>query len=226
MNVAIIQARLNSERFPGKVLEHVAGKPVLQHVIERVRKAALVDHVVVAALRNGGESVIAGHCEEWDTECLLAPHPEDNVLGRFAWAAKKTKADLVVRVCGDNPMVNPAGIDELLAAAIEHGADYTGYRDPDGRPTILRPTGWFAEVVRRGALRRADMELPVASGQREHVTSWMYRNQRQYSCYWLDLPEWYTANDLPDVAIDRPEDIEDLEAWLAEFDNKENWPWK
>jgi spore coat polysaccharide biosynthesis protein SpsF len=223
MNVAIIQARLNSSRFPGKVLEHVAGKPVLLHAIERVKKATLVDRVVVAALKNGGEDVIAGHCEDWGAECMLAPHPEDDVLGRVAWVAKKTKADLVVRVCGDNPMINPAGIDELLETAI---ADYTGYRDADGKPTILRPTGWFAEVVRAGALQRADREVPAGAPLREHVTAWMYQNERQYVCHWVDLPAWYVDNDLPNTAIDLPEDIEELEAWLAEFDNKENWPWK
>ncbi len=232
MNVAIIQARLNSRRFPNKVLAEVAGKPILLHVIERVRKARHVDRVIVAAPRAGGGATIRGHCEEWKTECMVTPHPQDDVLGRFVTVASRVKADRIVRVCADNPMINPAGIDELLEAAAEHGADYTGYRAADGTPMILRPSGWFAEVVRLGALRRADRALATASPSREHVTAWFYQEPRPYSCYWLDschwldLPAWYIDNKLPDTAIDRPEDIEQLEAWLAEFDNKENWPWK
>jgi spore coat polysaccharide biosynthesis protein SpsF len=226
MNVAIIQARLDSQRFPGKVLAEICGKPMLLHVIERVRKAQHVERVIVAAPASGGGATIKGHCEEWEAECMVTPHPQSDVLARFLRVASRAKAERIVRVCADNPMINPAGIDELLEAAAEHGADYTGYRAVDGTPMILRPSGWFAEVVSFGALRRANREVYGPSRAREHVTWWMYQMPRQYSCHWLDLPAWYVDNDLPNTAIDFPEDIEKLESWLAEFDNKENWPWK
>ena len=226
MNVAIIQARLDSQRFPNKVLAEICGKPMLLHVIERVQKAQHVERVIVAAPASGGGATIKGHCGEWGYECIVTPHPQENVLGRITAVAEKVKADLVVRVCADNPMINSAGIDELLRRPSMGRADYTGYRAADGTPMILRPSGWFAEVVSFGALRRADRELPGVSPAREHVTAWMYRMPHQYSCHWLDLPAWYIDNKLPDTAIDRPEDIEKLEAWLAEFDNEENWPWK
>lgn len=226
MNVAIIQARLNSRRFPDKVLAEIGGRPMLLHVLGRVNGAKLVDRVIVAAPRAGGGATIKRYCEEWGAECVVTSHPQNNVLGRFVAVAERVKADTIVRVCADNPMINPVGIDELLEAAAEHGADYTGYRAKDGTPMIVRPSGWFAEVVRLRALRRADRELPIISAMREHVTAWMYRMPRQYSCHWVDLPGWYVDNGLPDTAIDRPEDIEELESWLAEFDNEGNWPWK
>lgn len=228
MNLAIIQARLESTRFPGKVLAEVAGKPLLLRVIERVKEAKLVDRVVVATPRNGG-ATIKGHCDEWGCECMVMPQPEDDVLARFVAVAEKCDADLVVRVCGDNPMINPRGIDELIEAAIESGTDYTGYQTESGSPMILVPSGWFAEVVKSGALRRVDRELTKGIASiREDVTRWIYiaPPSRKYTCHWLPLPAWYVDNNLPNTAIDRPEDIEALEEWLSEFDNEENWPWK
>lgn len=259
MNVAIIQARLNSQRFPNKVLAEICGKPMLLHVIERVKQAKLVDRVIVAAPRDGGGATIRGYCEEWGHECMVTPHPQDNVLGRITAVAEKVKADLVVRVCADNPMINPAGIDELLEVAMadrlwqeqnakaaesageereaaferERKPDYTGYRAADGSPMILRPSGWFAEVVPMKTLRVLDRYLSAHSAAREHVTQPLYdvrmgmlQGRTISRICWLDLPAWYIDNKLPNTAIDRPEDIEELESWLAEFDNEENWPWK
>ena len=226
MNVAIIQARLTSRRFPGKVLAELAGKPILRHVIDRVRQAEAVERIIVAAPKAGGGDAIKGHCDEWGAECVVTPHPENDVLARVVAVAESADASLVVRVCGDNPLINPKGIDELLAEAqLAPEADYTGYMAEDGRPMILVPAGCFAEVATLGALRRLNRQLPVASPQREHVTMGIYTDER-FVCRWLALPEWYTDNGMPLTAVDRPEDLEDIESWLAENDNKEEWPWK
>lgn len=227
MNVAIVQARMTSQRFPGKVLAEIDGKPMLRHVIDRVRDAERVDRVIVAAPKTGGGDVIRARCAMWDAECMVTPHAEDDVLARVLAVAEKAGATRVVRVCSDNPLINPSGIDALLAAAEESGADYTGYQAADGRPMIQVPSGWFAEVVSMGALRRLHRSTRIApSPTREHVTLGFYSDLARYTCRWLPLPAWYVENDLPDTAIDRPEEIANLEEWLAEFDDKENRPWK
>jgi spore coat polysaccharide biosynthesis protein SpsF len=211
MTLAVIQARLNSRRFPGKVLEDLAGVPVLKRVIDRVGQAEEIDRVVVATAQEGGRT-IAGCCGEWETTCVISTGDEDDVVWRFVKVARHFKADRLVRVCGDNPLISPSAIDALCRA---QPAEYIGYRFGDNTPAILQPTGYFAELVTADALSRADLELPQSSGHRPHVTSWMYKSDR-YGCRWLDLPDWYERGKHPDAAIDTPGDLDRVEALLTE----------
>lgn len=236
--LAIIQTRLNSDRFPRKVLADLGGKPVLKHVIDRVRQAAMVSDVVVAIAGDVLGPVISGHCWEWGVRRFLdSGAAEDDVLARLVRIVSSVpprivssvRDGLIIRVCDDDPLVAPSAIDALCRAAKDHpSVDYVGYRDPDGQPMIKRPTGWFAEVVTTRALRRADHELAEGDGHREHVTSWMYENPDRYPCYWLDLPTWYTDNDLPDVSIDTKEDLERVAEFMAseQMNPGMGWPFK
>ena len=108
---AIIQARMGGQRFPGKVLYDLCGKPVLKHVIDRVRQAKSVDEIVVATAGPGAET-IGGHCQEWNIRCLAAFVPEEDVLKRFVFASEDmSNEDWIVRVCADNPLIMPSAID-------------------------------------------------------------------------------------------------------------------
>jgi len=210
--VAVIQARLNSRRFPGKVLADLCGKPVLQWVIERCRQAAHVDEVIVATCEPGGET-IAGRCRHRDVPYLVYPSEQD-VLGRVLLAAETAEADYVVRVCADNPLVDPRGIDQLVRAIVDHPRykrqyDYAGYLWEPGKPAIMVPTGRLAGVVAVDALRRAHGEARSASYLREHVTMWFYLHPEQYALRWVELPEWFTpAMRRQYLAIDTREDLE------------------
>jgi spore coat polysaccharide biosynthesis protein SpsF len=202
---AIIQARMYSSRLPGKCLMSVAGVPLLKRVIDRVGEAKRVGLTVVATCVPG--DTIAGHCSEWDTPCFVSAK-EFDVLGRFVEVCHKLQLrdeDLVVRVCGDNPLIRPECIDQLVDEALASGAEYTGYVLADGTPAITRPTGYFAEVARVDALRALDQRLANA---REHVTAALiYQTRGTNECRWVDTPDWYTA-DTPNTAIDTAEDLQ------------------
>jgi spore coat polysaccharide biosynthesis protein SpsF len=207
---AIIQARMHSSRLPGKCLMDVAGVPLLKRVIDRVTEAKQVDLTVVATCTNGGEA-IAGHCSEWDTPCVVSAKDHD-VLGRFVEVCHQLQLrddDLVVRVCGDNPLIRPDCIDELVERARQGGADYTGYWLPDRSPVIVRPTGYFAEVVKVKALRREDRVLRDDEPHREHVTRIMYLARTEsVSVDEVPTPDWYIPGETPNTAIDTAEDLE------------------
>ena len=203
---AIIQARLNSHRFPSKVLAELNGTTVLGCVVDRVRQIQDVDHIVVATHRNGSEA-IAGHCEDLGVECFIHDGEENDVLGRFVDYLDQCNAagvDLVVRVCADSPLLDPLLADELVTWAGETGGDYMGY-EIDGHPAVLEPTGLVCEVVTVGALRHADRSLTDDEPMREHVTQIMYRKPVHFHCHWLPMPAWYTGERW---AVDRPENLD------------------
>ena len=229
--VAIIQARIESSRLPGKVLLPIAGKPILQHVVERVRTASLVDEVVVAA---GGDGyfTIKEFCWHIGVACYSASWHVGDLLKRFADAAAHIGDELIVRVCGDSPLIDPEAIDILLdRAKSQVKADYYGYELPVGArtdpadgggfevwphlqdtpenrltkpcPAITQPTGYFAEVIAAEALQRAQVEVPEEAGpDREHVTRWFYTHQDAYQCHWEPVPAWYLNCQAPFTAVD------------------------
>lgn len=226
---AIIQARMNSSRFPGKVLHDLAGKPVLKHVIDRVRQAETVEQIVVATAGPGCEAIV-GHCEEWGVRSSqLYLLKEQDVLKRFVFASATLKpTDLIVRVCGDNPLIVPSSIDALVVKARETKADYAGYRNVNKQPMILYPTGYFAEVVTVAALWTANGELESDHPAREHVTQVIYASGN-YHCAWLPVPDWYWDDRCPpETAIDTPADLERVAELLEEWDEYDvkHWPFK
>lgn len=232
--VAIIQVRIESSRLPGKVLLPIAGKPILQHVIERVRTASLLDEVVVAA-GGDGYCTIKELCRHIGVICCSASWHVDDVLERFLNAMYDHPADLIVRVCGDSPLIDPEAIDVLLdRAQSQVKADYYGYQLPAGArkdpadgngfevwphlrdtpenrleeacPAITQPTGYFAEIITAEALQRAQAEVPDEQGNkdREHVTRWFYTHPDAYRCHWEPVPAWYLTCHVPFTAVDSP----------------------
>lgn len=213
--VAIVQARLNSMRLPGKVLRDICGKPMLLHVLERVAQAKLVDQVVVATVHGNSGGPIAGRCDDWGVGCYQDPGDENDVLGRMAKAAGIFEADRIVRVCGDNPLICPGSIDRLVAESNEYpAADYVGFKmaslDPEViDPAVRHPTGYFAEVMTREALGRADREA-TERNDREHVTQYIYGkySESEFCCRMLPMPKWYRDAKPINVAVKTEEDLE------------------
>lgn len=113
--IAILQARLNSSRLPGKVLLPLAGKPMVQNIYERVRRAHLIDNAVVTVPDHDASSLegMGMWVNAWMSN-------ENDVVGRYLQTADDQGADLIVRIPCDNPVISPDYID----AAIEEYRQY------------------------------------------------------------------------------------------------------
>jgi glutamate-1-semialdehyde aminotransferase/spore coat polysaccharide biosynthesis protein SpsF (cytidylyltransferase family) len=163
--VAIIQARMGSSRLPGKTLAEVAGRPLLWHVVRRVRWARLVDKVIVATTDRASDNSIAEFCERESISFFRGS--EEDVLDRFYRAAESEHADVVVRVTADCPLIDPVVIDKVIARFQQADCDYVSntlrYTYPDGLDT---------EVFAFAALERAWREARKHS-EREHVTPYL-----------------------------------------------------
>src|SRR5690349_790613 len=99
---AILQARMSSTRLPGKVFLPLAGAPMLQRQIERIRRAGAIDTLVVATSNTTQDDEIARLCGHLGVDCYRGSL--EDVLDRFYQAASRTMPDHVVRLTGDCPL--------------------------------------------------------------------------------------------------------------------------
>ena len=202
--VAIIQARMGSTRLPGKVLLPLAGKPMLWHVVERVRHASLIDDVVVATSTEPGDDAIREFGAEHGIEVFSGS--ESDVLDRYYRAAWEYSAEAVVRVTGDCPLVDPNVADAVVDAYAEGGFDHVGATSGSGARAMGSngfPEGAGASCFGADALRSVWLEATTES-DREHVETFMVLNPDRFSLMFLvphrDLSEhrW---------TVDRAEDL-------------------
>ncbi len=168
--VAIIQARMGSTRLPGKVLADVAGRPVLQRVVERTRRARGLDEVVVATSVAEADGAVASACAALGVPVFRGS--EDDVLSRYLGAAEAFGADVCVRITSDCPLIDP-DVTAMIVSRYRGAsppADYASNKIPQSFPR-----GLDTEVFSRAALRRAAAGAKSAY-QRTHVTPYFYEN--------------------------------------------------
>lgn len=203
---AIIQARMASTRLPGKVLADVQGRPLLRHMLDRVARAKSLDGVLVATTDQPADDPIAAQCGAWGAPVFRGS--EHDVLDRYYQAARLAKADAVVRLTSDCPLIDPAVIDEVVSAFQNGGYDYVANTAPPEGSTY--PDGMDVEVFSFGALERAWREARKPS-EREHVTFHFWKNPSLYRTRRVDLPRNLSKVRL---TVDYPEDLEVVRAVL------------
>ena len=202
--VGVIQARLSSSRLPNKVLLPLAGHPVLWHVARRVTAATRIDHVVVATSTADEDTAIAEACTEWGIDHIRGPL--DDVLGRFCLAIHETGAGVVVRVPADKPLVDIDAVDELVAAHLASGADYTTNMGAGWPADRSCPFGLELEVASAAALLNANASA-CTNADREHVMPYLYRADHGFRVHRVAARNPF-APMLPRLNLDTAEDYE------------------
>ncbi len=167
--VAIVQARIGSTRLPGKVLKEVLGKPLIHYLAERVGRCQLVDQVVYAIPDSAENDVLEDFLQQEGRTVYRGD--EKDVLNRFCRAAAEAKADTVVRLTADNPLIDPAVIDQGIAHFYALECHYLSN-------TVERtfPRGMDVEVFTRALLDRTGLKAE-SSYDREHVTPYMLQQE-------------------------------------------------
>src|SRR4030043_2067506 len=170
--VAIVQARTGSTRLPGKTLAIVAGKPMLAHVIERLRGAKSLQGILVATTIRQADDAIVELAEKLGVHVFRGS--EDYVLDRYYQAFRRYPADVVVRVSSDCALTDPHVVDRVVRHYLRGKYDYVS--------NILKrtyPDGLDVEVFSFKALEKAWQEAKLAS-EREHVTPYIHRNPDKF----------------------------------------------
>jgi spore coat polysaccharide biosynthesis protein SpsF len=213
--VVIVQARMGSSRLPGKVLATLGDRTVLEHCLTRALAIPAIDAVCLATTTLAIDAPITERAAETSGIVVVRGHPTD-LLARYRMAAAATRADVILRITCDCPLIDPDVCGMVLALAAETGASFTSN---NAMPEW--PHGLDCEVFTREALEQALREA-TASYDREHVGPWMRRA--------AGTPETHLAGPGGDIVryrwtLDYPEDLAFFQAlWpLLPTDHLARW---
>jgi spore coat polysaccharide biosynthesis protein SpsF len=193
---AIVQARMSSTRLPGKVLKEILGQPMLSRQIERLRKATMIDKIIIATSNETSDDPIAQLCQQLSIPCVRGSLHD--VLGRYYLASETYPSQHVVRITGDCPLIDPAIVDQVIQLHVETQADYTS--------NCLHqsfPDGLDIEIFTQGSLIQA-YKLAKKPEEREHVTPYIYNHPEQFSQQELFYPHNLSFHRW---TVDQPEDF-------------------
>jgi spore coat polysaccharide biosynthesis protein SpsF len=179
--VIILQARLASSRLPKKVLADLSGKPVIAHIVDRLKASKRADAVCVAIPSETDEDPLAEAVKQLGVH--LVRGSAHDVLGRYIQAAYETQADIIVRATGDNPLVCPHNLDEQLELLES---------DPEVDYVISEgfPIGVTTEAFTLKTLEKLDY-LARTAHMREHVTLHLRKNPAPFGVRTLQAPPAY-----------------------------------
>lgn len=163
--VGIVQARMSSSRFPGKVVQPLCGLPMIVFMLRRVSQSKLLDEVILATSTDISDEPLAEVAKAYGFSCYRGSLGD--VLERFYGAAQQSQADVVVRMTGDCPLLDADIVDAVVEKMQTGAADYATNTLP---PTY--PDGLDVEAFTFASLERAYKEARLLS-EREHVTPYM-----------------------------------------------------
>jgi spore coat polysaccharide biosynthesis protein SpsF len=208
--VIVIQARMTSTRLPGKVLADLSGRPMLERQLERLAGCARADDVVLATTGNRDDDPVVALADRLGLRWFRGS--EHDVLGRYAGAAADARADLVVRVTADCPLLDPHEVDVVIAA-LETRPDAADYAANVLAPGL--PRGQDCEALWRDTLLRMD-RLATSAPAREHVT-WFCRAERPELFLRHAVRRPFEAGDLR-WTVDTADDLAMVRRLYAELD--------
>lgn len=166
--VAIVQARMGSTRLPNKVMKPIGGVPMIELLLTRLAKSKQLDQIVLATSTDERNTPLVEHVQKLGYTCVRGS--ESDVLDRYLVAARQAQADVVVRITGDCPLIDPALVDQVIAQFKAEGVDYLSNTAP-----ASYPDGLDTEVFALKALERAGRESQDPFDH-EHVTPYLRKS--------------------------------------------------
>lgn len=196
-NVTImIQSRIGSSRLPGKVLAKIEGKPMIWHVIHRIKQVEGVQKIVLITTRRKEDRTLLKIAK--DSGIAGFTGPVNDVLKRHYECATYYHSDPIIRITGDCPLIDPKLIEKMLQFYLTHDYDYVSNTI---KPTY--PDGLDVEIFSFATLSKLN-RLAKSKPDREHVTAYIRNNQNKFSIY-----NYENNNDLSKYrwTVDQKEDL-------------------
>lgn len=203
---AVVQARMGSQRCPGKVLAPLAGRPLLARVVERLQTCETLAFVGVATTDDPRDDPIASWCTASAVPCFRGP--EDDVLHRVVSAATTWRLDPVVRITADCPFVCPRAVDDLVRSLREVGADYAHYDAENVHEGI--------DPFSLGALRTLDA-ASLPPDEREHLALLVERHPESFRVAAVPTPPGHQRRPGRSLSVDTPAELARAQRWFGQL---------
>ena len=195
---AIIQARMGSARFPRKVLADLHGQPVIWHLIHRIGQCREIDEIVVATSDQSGDDDLAAYVSNLGIRVVRGS--ETNVLERLLKAAEESEADIIVRVTGDAPLVDPQSLDDQVSVMVAAHADFCV-----SEPEVPNINEGF-EAFTMAALTKLQIEAGDDPIAKEHTCTYFKKNPGFVQVVYAQVPEELQYRGAR-ISVDTPPDL-------------------
>jgi spore coat polysaccharide biosynthesis protein SpsF len=182
--IASIEARMSSSRLPGKVLMDINGQPSLTRQVRRLRLAKKLDDIVIATTTNPADDAIEAWAKSENVACFRGS--EDDVLLRVVEAQRSMNSDIVVEICGDTPLIDPAVIDQAITLFEGSDCDIVS-----NTFRLSYPQGIDAQVFCLSDLEEVERTVKDPA-VREHVSLYFYDHPERYRLVDLIAPPEHT----------------------------------
>ena len=202
---------MGSTRLPGKMLMEMAGRSMLWHNVERLRRARRAHGLYVAVPEGEADRPLVAHCREQGWQVFRGS--EEDVLGRYYHCARHYQLEHVVRATGDCPLVDPEVVDAMIDLHLAEGADYTSSKDELG---CRVPNGTGLETFSFAGLERSHRQGQAAD-HREHINEYIVENRELFRIAAYREPPAKRCPEL-DLTVDTVEDFLMVKALIEAFD--------
>ena len=211
--VAIVQARMGSVRLPKKVMSDINGTPMIELLLKRLSLSEEIDQIILATSSNKNNKELVEHVKELGFDCYEGS--EKDVLSRFAEAAEIFKADIVIRITGDCPLIDPNLVDEFVKKFKESDCDYLCNVNP---PTY--PDGLDVQITTIDKINEANANA-YEEFDREHVMPYISRSETS-KCISLKYSKDLSKNRW---TVDEREDLIVARSIFKHFQPNINFTW-
>ena len=180
----LIQARMGSERLPGKMLKKISDISLIEWVIERVKKSKKIKKIILATTTNKKDDIFKKIAKK--KKISIFRGATNNVLLRFFKAAKLYKSNYIVRICGDNPFIDSGQIDLLIKTFLSRKCDYAF--NHQNKLDSKYADGFGAEIFTNDVLQRL-YKKAKSKPHREHVTKYIWDNVDEFKILSIPAPK-------------------------------------
>jgi spore coat polysaccharide biosynthesis protein SpsF len=208
--LAIIQARMGSERLPGKVIKSIMNKPMIIYTLERLKKSRYIDEIILATSSLDKDNKLEDVAVSYGFNVFRGE--ENNVLKRYKEANDMHNGDIIIRITGDCPFIDPLIVDEVICYYLINNFDYVRLDVPD---SFIR--GFDVEVFSKASLENT-YSSAIDEQYKEHVTLYMYKHPEKFKVGYFKGTDFYNKNYR--LCVDTPEDFEVVKKIYEHFNDE------